>query len=99
MFGTCFLNSEDETLLQSHVVRLVSKANPIKFFMSKSILSDRLARWYLQFQQFKIVYVSQKVIKGQVLADFLANYPILNDWELSNDLPDENIIMVKVQLP
>ncbi|XP_070034351.1 uncharacterized protein [Nicotiana tomentosiformis] len=32
---------------QAHVVRLVSKANPIKFVMSKPVLSDRLARWYL----------------------------------------------------
>jgi len=30
---------------QAHVVRLVSKANPIKFVMSKPIMSDRLARW------------------------------------------------------
>ncbi|KAH0652872.1 hypothetical protein KY289_030550 [Solanum tuberosum] len=59
-----------------HVVRLVSKANPIKFVMSKPILSDRLARWYLQFQQFEITYISQKAIKGQVLADFLANHQI-----------------------
>ncbi|XP_070021943.1 uncharacterized protein [Nicotiana sylvestris] len=29
---------------QAHVVRLVSKANPIKFVMSKPVLSDRLAR-------------------------------------------------------
>ncbi|XP_070055283.1 uncharacterized mitochondrial protein AtMg00860-like [Nicotiana tomentosiformis] len=32
---------------QAHVVRLVSRANPIKFMMSKPVLSDRLARWYL----------------------------------------------------
>ena len=36
--------------LQAHVVRLISRANPIKFVMSKPFLSDRLARWYLQFQ-------------------------------------------------
>ena len=35
---------------QAHVVRLISRANPIKFIMSKPVLSDRLARWYLQFQ-------------------------------------------------
>ncbi|XP_070034244.1 uncharacterized protein [Nicotiana tomentosiformis] len=64
---------------QAHVVRLVSRVNPIKFVMSKPILSDRLARWYLQFQQFKIVYVPQKAVKGQALADFLADHPILDD--------------------
>ncbi|XP_060180738.1 uncharacterized protein LOC132610466 [Lycium barbarum] len=84
---------------QAHVVRLVSKANPIKFVMSKPVLSDRLARWYLQFQQFEIVYISQKAVKGQVLADFLANHPIPDDWELSDELPDEDAMLVELQPP
>ena len=29
---------------QAHVVRLISRANPIKFVMSKPVLSDQLAR-------------------------------------------------------
>ncbi|GAA0139577.1 hypothetical protein LIER_01094 [Lithospermum erythrorhizon] len=62
---------------QAHTVRLISKANPIKYVMSKPVLLDRLARWYLQLQQFEIVYVPQKAIKGQVLADFLADHPLL----------------------
>ncbi|KAL0458143.1 UNVERIFIED_CONTAM: hypothetical protein Slati_0441500 [Sesamum latifolium] len=33
---------------QAHTVRLVSKANSLKYVMSKPVLSDRLARWYLQ---------------------------------------------------
>ncbi|KAK4383836.1 hypothetical protein Sango_3114700 [Sesamum angolense] len=38
---------------------------------------DRLVRWYLQLQQFEITYVPQKAVKGQVLADFLADHPCL----------------------
>ena len=64
---------------QDHVVRLISKSNPIKFVMSKTVLNDQLERWYLQFQQFEIVYVPQKTVKGQALADFLANHAILDD--------------------
>ncbi|XP_075112367.1 uncharacterized protein LOC142182210 [Nicotiana tabacum] len=63
----------------AHIVRLVSRANPIKFVMSKPVLSDRLVRWYLQFQQFEIMYVPQKAVKGQALADFLADHPIPDD--------------------
>ncbi|KAL0454262.1 UNVERIFIED_CONTAM: hypothetical protein Slati_0765400 [Sesamum latifolium] len=33
---------------QAHTVRLVSKANPLKYVMSKLVLSDRLARCYAQ---------------------------------------------------
>ena len=32
---------------QAHIVCLISRVNPIKFVMSKPILSDQLARWYL----------------------------------------------------
>ncbi|XP_070035905.1 uncharacterized protein [Nicotiana tomentosiformis] len=84
---------------QAHVVRLVSRANPIKFVMSKHVLSDRLPRWYLQFQQFEIVYISQKAIKGQALADFLADHHIPDDWELTDELPDKDAMVIEVQPP
>ena len=45
-----------------------------------------------QFQQFEIVYIHQKAVKGQALADFLADHPILNDWELIE-------MLIEVQSP
>ncbi|XP_070025641.1 uncharacterized protein [Nicotiana sylvestris] len=82
--------------VQAHVIRLVSRANPIKFMMSKLVLSDRLARWYLQFQQFEIVYIPQKAIKGQALVDFLADHPIPDDWELTHKLPYGDAMVIEV---
>ncbi|KAL0401719.1 UNVERIFIED_CONTAM: hypothetical protein Slati_4201800 [Sesamum latifolium] len=38
-------------------------------------------------------------MKGQVLADFLADHPIPAEWELSNDLPDENVLVIEVTPP
>ncbi|XP_059281023.1 uncharacterized protein LOC132034657 [Lycium ferocissimum] len=84
---------------QAHSVHLISRANPIKFVMSKPVLSDRLARWYLQFQQFEITYIPQKAVKGQALADFLADHPIPDDWELTDELPDEDAMVVEIQPP
>ncbi|XP_047260571.1 uncharacterized protein LOC124893755, partial [Capsicum annuum] len=84
---------------QAHVVRLVSKANSIKFVMYKPVLSDRFARWYLQFQQFEIVYILQKALKGQALVDFLADHPIPDEWKLSNELSDEDSMAVEVRSP
>ena len=43
--------------------------------------------------------VPQKVVKGQALADFLENHPIPDDWELSDELPDEDATVVEVQPP
>ncbi|KAK4389551.1 hypothetical protein Sango_2292100 [Sesamum angolense] len=84
---------------QSHSIHLVSKANPLKYVMAKPVLSDRLARWYLQLQQFEITYVPQKAVKGQVLADFLADHPMPAEWELSDDLPDEDVLVIEVTPP
>ncbi|XP_019155716.1 PREDICTED: uncharacterized protein LOC109152471 [Ipomoea nil] len=84
---------------EAHTIRLVSRANPVKYVMAKVVLSDRLARWYLLFQQFEITYVPQKSIKGQALADFLADHPIPAEWELSSDLPDEDVLVVEVLPP
>ncbi|XP_070020734.1 uncharacterized protein [Nicotiana sylvestris] len=84
---------------QAHVVRLVPKANPIKFMMSKPVRNDRLARWYLQFQQFEILYIPQKAVKGQALADFFTDHTIPDDWELTDELPDEDAMVIEVQPP
>ncbi|XP_019155153.1 PREDICTED: uncharacterized protein LOC109152024 [Ipomoea nil] len=84
---------------EAHTIRLVSKANPVKYVMAKVVLSDRLARWYLLFQQFEIIYVPQKSVKGQALADFLADHPIPAEWELSDDLPDEDVLVIEVLPP
>ncbi|KAL0307937.1 UNVERIFIED_CONTAM: hypothetical protein Scaly_2964700 [Sesamum calycinum] len=84
---------------QSHSIHLVSKANPLKYVMAKPVLSDRLAKWYLQLQQFEITYVPQKAVKGQVLVDFLADHPMLAEWELSDNLPDEDVLVIEVTPP
>ncbi|KAK4382516.1 hypothetical protein Sango_2727900 [Sesamum angolense] len=67
--------------------------------MAKPLLSDRLARWYLQLQQFEITYVPQKVLKGQVLVDFLADHPMPAEWGLSDDLPNEDVLVIEVTPP
>ncbi|XP_038904440.1 uncharacterized protein LOC120090803 [Benincasa hispida] len=43
-------------------------------------------------QQYDIVYVPQRVVKGQALADFLADHPIPSNWELSEDLSDDEVL-------
>ncbi|XP_070036920.1 uncharacterized protein [Nicotiana tomentosiformis] len=38
-------------------------------------------------------------IKGQVLADFLADHHVPDDWELTNELTDEDTMVIEVQSP
>jgi hypothetical protein len=71
---------------QAHTVRVISKANLKKYVITKPVLSDYLSRWYLQLQHFDIIFVQQKIVKRQVLADFLADHSIPAEWELMNCL-------------
>ena len=48
----------------AHTIHLVARADPIKYVMSKPVLSGRLARWSILFNEFEIIYVPRKVIKG-----------------------------------
>ncbi|PIN22864.1 Ribonuclease H [Handroanthus impetiginosus] len=73
---------------EAYSIRLISQANLVKFVISRLVLSGRLA-W-------KITFILQKVVKGQVLADFLANHLIPAQWELSDDLPAEDVFYNEV---
>jgi len=43
--------------MQAHTVRVISKADPIKYILSRPILSGRLAKWAVIFKQCDLVYV------------------------------------------
>ena len=85
--------------MQAHVIHLVAKIDPVKYVLSRAIMFGQLAKWVVAFQEFEIAYVPQKAIKGQALANFLANHPIPADWELSDDLPDEDVLSTEVLPP
>ncbi|XP_074298547.1 uncharacterized protein LOC141629445 [Silene latifolia] len=40
------------------------------------VLSGRLAKWAMLLKQYDLVFVPQKVVKGQAIADFFADHPI-----------------------
>ncbi|KAM2308191.1 hypothetical protein COP1_030339 [Malus domestica] len=43
-----------------------------------------------------IIYVPAKAVKGQALADFLADHPIPADRKISDDLPDEEVFCIDI---
>lgn len=75
---------------------MISRANPLKYQMSKPAPSERLTKWSLFLSEFDIKYVSQKEIKGQALADFLAKHPVPDHVTLHEDLPDEEVFFMEV---
>ena len=51
---------------------LVSKIDPLKYLLSRAALTGRVAKWVMILSEFDIEYVDRKAIKGQVIADQLA---------------------------
>ncbi|KAG9458349.1 hypothetical protein H6P81_002857 [Aristolochia fimbriata] len=82
-----------------HSMNLISRADPLKYIMSRPILSGRLAKWALLLSKFEINFVPQHTIKGQALANFLADHPVRAERELTEELPDEEILLVEVLPP
>ena len=80
--------------MQAHTIRVISKAHPIKYILSRLVLSGQLAKWAVILEQYNRVYIPQKVVKWQVVVDFLADHPILDEWELNNDLPGEEVFVI-----
>ena len=65
--------------------------------MTLLVLVRRLAKWALIMMEYNIVYVPQKAIKGQAIADFLAAYPIPDGSPLNYDFPDDHIMFTEGQ--
>ncbi|XP_070049392.1 uncharacterized protein [Nicotiana tomentosiformis] len=66
--------------------------------MTRPVISGRLVRWSIFFNQYEITYTPQKAVKGQALADFLADHPLPAEWELSDEFPDEYVLFIE-ELP
>ncbi|XP_074299880.1 uncharacterized protein LOC141631058 [Silene latifolia] len=85
--------------MYAHTIHAVSKASPIKYKLSLPILSGRLAKWTVLLKQYDLVFVSQKAVKGQVIVHFFADHPVPAEWELSEELPGEEIFYVDILPP
>ncbi|KAL0461135.1 UNVERIFIED_CONTAM: hypothetical protein Slati_0001100 [Sesamum latifolium] len=64
--------------------------------LRKPVLSRRLAKLSIVFNQYEIEYVPQKAVKGQALANFLADHPMPAEWEISDDFPDEDVFSIEI---
>ncbi|XP_058725708.1 uncharacterized protein LOC131597002, partial [Vicia villosa] len=76
----------------THTTLLISKMDPIKYIFEKPALTGRLARWQMLLSEYDIQYVTQKAIKGSVLADHLAHQPLEEYQSMKFDFPDEDIM-------
>jgi len=78
--------------LVGQTIHIISRVNPLRILITKSSsLNSRLANWFMLLSQYYMIFVSQKAIKGQALADFLATHLIPETSKLHEDILDEVI--------
>ena len=78
----------------SHVTYIIAQTDVVKYMLSRPILRGRIGKWSLALVEFHLVYVPQKAIKGQALADHPCNevtninetmFVALAPWKLNFD--------------
>ncbi|XP_070050616.1 uncharacterized protein [Nicotiana tomentosiformis] len=69
--------------------------DPLKYIFQKPVPKGKMAKWQILLSEFDIIYVTQKAVKGQALADHLAENPVGEEYEpLKTYFPDEEISVV-----
>ena len=77
--------------MTKYLVHLISQLDPLRYLFDRPSLIGRLMRWLVLLTEFVIQYVSQKSIKGSVVADHLA-LPIIESRPIDDDFPDKEFV-------
>ncbi|CAL2231673.1 unnamed protein product [Prunus armeniaca] len=80
----------------AHKLHLMVKSDPVRYLLTRPILSGRLARWLLQLSEFDITCTTPKAIKGQAVIDMLALFPEVEESTISKEVLGELPEMVAV---
>ncbi|KAI5326915.1 hypothetical protein L3X38_035989 [Prunus dulcis] len=56
-------------------IYIIAKIDLIQYMLTRPMLRGRIGKWTLALTEFAFRYVPQKAVKGQAVADFLADYP------------------------
>lgn len=51
----------------SHPIKLISKVDPLKYFLSRTSLTGHITKWVMLLGEIDIEYVDHKAIKGKFI--------------------------------
>ena len=63
-------------------ILLVSRLDPLRYMFDRPVMTGRLMRWLVLLTEFDIQYVTQKSVKGSVVASHLASLAVSDDRRL-----------------
>ncbi len=69
----------------AHTTKIVSAMNVMKHMLSQPLLRGRSSKWSIHLLQFDLVYIPQRAMKGQVLADFMLEHPCFDEETTDNN--------------
>ena len=73
-------------------ILLVSRLDPLRYLFDRPVLTGRLMRWLVLLTEFDIQYMTQKSVKGSIVADHLASLPVSDDRPIDDNFPDEQFV-------
>ncbi|RVW98360.1 hypothetical protein CK203_034254 [Vitis vinifera] len=80
--------------MTEYSVHLISRLDPLRYLFDRPALVGRLMRWLVLLTEFDIHYVTQKSIRGSIVADHLASLPVSDGRAIDDDFPDEDVAVV-----
>ncbi|XP_070035011.1 uncharacterized protein [Nicotiana tomentosiformis] len=79
----------------AYTTYIISRMDLLKYIFQKPMPTGKLAKWQILLSEFDIIYVTQKAVKGQALADHLADNSVGGEYEpLKTYFPDEEVSFV-----
>ncbi|RVW96481.1 Retrovirus-related Pol polyprotein from transposon 17.6 [Vitis vinifera] len=71
--------------MTEYSVHLISRLDPLRYLFDRPALVGRLMRWLVLLTEFDIHYVTQKSIRGSIVADHLASLPVSDARAIDDD--------------
>ncbi|WKA06712.1 hypothetical protein VitviT2T_024600 [Vitis vinifera] len=78
--------------MTEYSVHLISRLDPLRYLFDRPALVGRLMKWLVLLTEFDIHYVTQKSIRGSIVADHLASLPVSYGRAINDDFSDEDVI-------
>ncbi|RVW21924.1 Retrovirus-related Pol polyprotein from transposon 17.6 [Vitis vinifera] len=80
--------------MTEYSMHLISRLDPLRYLFDWPALVGRLMRWLVLLTEFDIHYVTQKSVRGSVVADHLASLPVSDGRAIDDDFPNEDVAAV-----
>ena len=75
-------------------MHLIYRLDPLRYLFDRSALVGHVMRWLVLLTEFDIHYVTQKSIRGSIVADRLTSLPVSDSRVIDDDFPDEDVDVV-----